>query len=83
MAAAKTAAVLLAAGTGTRFGADLPKQYHRIAGQTVLRHAATALAAAVDLQQPVGDAIAIAAALDGIPHLPPVPGGATRQLRAG
>jgi len=85
MTAAKTAAVLLAAGTGTRFGADLPKQYHRIAGQTVLRHAATALAAAVDLLQPVGDAIAIAAALDGIPHLPPVPGGATRQdsVRAG
>ena len=85
MTSPKTAAVLLAAGTGTRFGADLPKQYHRIAGQPVLRHAARALAAAVDLRQPVGDPVAIAAALEGIEHLPPVRGGATRQdsVRAG
>ncbi len=81
----KTAAVLVAAGSGSRFGAELPKQFQRIAGQTVLRHAAAALAAGVDLLQPVGDATAIDAALEGIPHLPVVPGGATRQasVRAG
>ena len=86
----KTAAVLVAAGTGTRFtgtrfGADLPKQFQLIAGQAVLRHAAISLAAAVDLLQPVGDAAGIEAALDGIPHLPVVPGGDTRQgsVRAG
>ena len=51
----------------------------------MIRHAAEALAAHVDLLQPVGDAAAIEAALDGLPHLPPVPGGATRQdsVRAG
>ena len=81
----KTAAVLVAAGTGSRFGAEIPKQFQVIAGQTVLRHAAAALAAAVDLLQPVGDPDAIATALEGIPHLPVVPGGATRQdsVRAG
>jgi len=51
----------------------------------VLRHAAEALAAELDLLQPVGDATALDAALAGIDHLPTVPGGATRQdsVRAG
>jgi len=83
----KIAALLLAAGTGTRFGAALPKQYARLAGRPVLRHAAEALLAEglVRTLQPVGDAAAIAEALAGLPHLPPVPGGATRQdsVRAG
>lgn len=69
----------MAAGTGSRFGAGAPKQYVPIVGQPVLRHAAQRLAAEVDLIQPVGDALAIAEALAGIAHLPPVPGGATRQ----
>lgn len=83
----KIAALLLAAGTGTRFGAALPKQYARLAGRPVLRHAAEALLAEglVHSLQPVGDAAAIADALAGLPHLAPVPGGATRQgsVRAG
>ena len=45
----------------------------------MIRLAAEALAPQVDLLQPVGDAAAIEAALSGLPHLPPVPGGATRQ----
>jgi len=56
-----------------------PKQYFSIAGKQVLRHAAERLAAEVAVMQPVGDAEPIAAALAGLPHLPPVPGGATRQ----
>ncbi len=69
----------MAAGTGSRFGAAAPKQFFRLSGKTVLRHAAERLAAEVDLIQPVGDAEPINEALSGVAHLPPVPGGATRQ----
>jgi 2-C-methyl-D-erythritol 4-phosphate cytidylyltransferase/2-C-methyl-D-erythritol 2,4-cyclodiphosphate synthase len=81
----RTASILVAAGSGTRFGAETPKQYLILAGQPVIRHAARALAAETGLLQPVGDAASIGAALEGIPHLPVVPGGATRQdsVRAG
>jgi 2-C-methyl-D-erythritol 4-phosphate cytidylyltransferase/2-C-methyl-D-erythritol 2,4-cyclodiphosphate synthase len=84
----KIAAILLAAGTGARFGGEVAKQYRDLAGKTVLRHAAEALSRGVlgDVPiQPVGDAEAIAAALEGLPHRKPVPGGATRQasVRAG
>ena len=75
----RVAALLMAAGTGARFGADRPKQYLSIAGKAVLRHAAERLAGEVDLLQPVGDAAAIGDALAGIAHLPAVPGGETRQ----
>jgi 2-C-methyl-D-erythritol 4-phosphate cytidylyltransferase/2-C-methyl-D-erythritol 2,4-cyclodiphosphate synthase len=75
----RVAALLVAAGTGSRFGTDRPKQFFSIAGKSVLRHAAERLAAEVDLLQPVGDAEAIAEALADIPHLSPVPGGTTRQ----
>jgi 2-C-methyl-D-erythritol 4-phosphate cytidylyltransferase / 2-C-methyl-D-erythritol 2,4-cyclodiphosphate synthase len=75
----RTAAILVAAGSGSRFGADVPKQFLPLAGKPVLRHAAETLAASVDLMQPVGDAPAIEAALAGLPHLPVVAGGETRQ----
>jgi len=80
------AAILVAAGSGSRFGAATPKQFLLLAGKPVIRHAAEALAAHVSLLQPVGDATSIEAALSGIPEcLPTVPGGATRQdsVRAG
>ena len=79
------AAVLVAAGSGSRLGASTPKQFLALAGQPVLRHAAVARLRDVALLQPVGEAEAIEAALAGLPHLPPVPGGATRQesVRAG
>jgi len=81
----RIAAILVAAGSGSRFGADLPKQFQTIAGKPVIRHAAETLAAHVALLQPVGDAAPIAEALAGIEHLPVVVGGATRQdsVRAG
>lgn len=81
----RLAAVLLAGGTGSRLGAETPKQYLSIGGRPVLRHAAEALAEAGALIQPVGAAEPIIAALAGLAHLPPVPGGATRQdsVRAG
>jgi 2-C-methyl-D-erythritol 4-phosphate cytidylyltransferase/2-C-methyl-D-erythritol 2,4-cyclodiphosphate synthase len=73
------AAILVAAGSGSRFGAETPKQFLLLAGKPVIRHAAEALARAVDLLQPVGEAAPIAAALDGLAFLPVVAGGPTRQ----
>jgi 2-C-methyl-D-erythritol 4-phosphate cytidylyltransferase / 2-C-methyl-D-erythritol 2,4-cyclodiphosphate synthase len=76
----RIAALLVAAGSGTRFLAETPKQFLMIAGKPVIRHAAEALAAHVSHLQPVGDAEPIEAALRGIAGcLPVVPGGATRQ----
>jgi 2-C-methyl-D-erythritol 4-phosphate cytidylyltransferase / 2-C-methyl-D-erythritol 2,4-cyclodiphosphate synthase len=79
------AALLVAAGSGSRFGSSTAKQFVPLAGRTVLRHAAEALAAHVSVLQPVGEAGPIEAALAGLDHLPSVPGGATRQssVRAG
>lgn len=81
----KVALLLVAAGTGRRMGAPTPKQFLPLAGACALRHAARRLAPEVDLLQPVGEAAPIEEALADIPHLPPVPGGATRQasVRAG
>jgi 2-C-methyl-D-erythritol 4-phosphate cytidylyltransferase / 2-C-methyl-D-erythritol 2,4-cyclodiphosphate synthase len=80
----RIAAILVAAGSGNRFGSETPKQYLPLLGLPVMRHAAAALAEHAAIQ-PVGDTPAIEAALAGIPHLAPVPGGATRQdsVRAG
>ena len=79
------AAILVAAGSGSRFGGARPKQFATLAGRPVLRHAAERLAPHVGLLQPVGDPAPILQALAGLPHLPAVPGGATRQasVRAG
>jgi 2-C-methyl-D-erythritol 4-phosphate cytidylyltransferase/2-C-methyl-D-erythritol 2,4-cyclodiphosphate synthase len=82
----RIAAILVAAGSGSRFGAETPKQFLTVAGKPVIRHAAEALAAHVTLLQPVGDAEPIEVALAGIPNrLPTVSGGVTRQdsVRAG
>ncbi|MGH7102749.1 MAG: 2-C-methyl-D-erythritol 4-phosphate cytidylyltransferase, partial [Acetobacteraceae bacterium] len=79
------AALLLAAGSGLRFGAVTPKQFLPLLGRPVIRHAAEALAAHVAVLHPVGPAAPIDAALAGLPRLSAVPGGATRQVsvRAG
>ena len=75
----RIAALLVAAGSGSRFGGATPKQFMTVAGKPVIRHAAEALLAHVSVLLPVGDAEPIAAALDGLPVLPAVPGGDTRQ----
>jgi 2-C-methyl-D-erythritol 4-phosphate cytidylyltransferase/2-C-methyl-D-erythritol 2,4-cyclodiphosphate synthase len=48
-------------------------------GRPVLRHAAEKLLRHAHLLQPVGEAALIGPALEGVAHLPIVPGGATRQ----
>ena len=77
-------ALLLAAGRGERFGTLEPKQYAQLLGRPVLRVAAEALLAGGHVRQllPVcaaGEEARITAMLEGLPHLPPVRGGATRQ----
>jgi 2-C-methyl-D-erythritol 4-phosphate cytidylyltransferase/2-C-methyl-D-erythritol 2,4-cyclodiphosphate synthase len=77
-------ALLMAAGSGSRFGAAEPKQYQLLMGRSVLRHAAEALLAegVVQALLPVvaaGEAARVMALLDGLPCLPPVQGGASRQ----
>ncbi len=82
----RVAAVLVAAGSGSRFGTEVAKQFLVVAGKPVIRHAAEALAAHVSLLQPVGDPASIEAALADVTGcLPVVRGGATRQdsVRAG
>ncbi len=75
----RTALLLMAAGSGSRFGTATPKQFLTLAGSPVIRHAALRLAPEADLVQPVGEAAPIEAALAGIAHLPVVAGGVTRQ----
>jgi 2-C-methyl-D-erythritol 4-phosphate cytidylyltransferase / 2-C-methyl-D-erythritol 2,4-cyclodiphosphate synthase len=43
MSMPRTAAIIVAAGTGSRFGADTPKQYMPLGGQVVLAHSYNAL----------------------------------------
>jgi 2-C-methyl-D-erythritol 4-phosphate cytidylyltransferase/2-C-methyl-D-erythritol 2,4-cyclodiphosphate synthase len=75
----RLAAIIVAAGTGSRFGSTMPKQFVTVAGRAVLHHAAAGLLRDIAVLQPVGDPAAIAAALDGLRHRPAVAGGATRQ----
>lgn len=81
----RIAVLLVAAGSGSRFGAATPKQFLEVAGKTVIRHAAEAFVREGLLVQPVGEAAPIAAALAGLGVRPAVPGGGTRQesVRAG
>lgn len=82
----RIAAILVAGGSGTRFGGAMPKQFLALAGAPVIRHAAEALAPFVTLLQPVGDAALVGPLLAGVAGcLPTVAGGAERQdsVRAG
>ena len=81
----RIAALLVAAGSGSRFGSGQPKQFATIGGKPVVRWAAEALAPHADLLLAVGSPVPLDAALAGLDHLPAVPGGAERQdsVRAG
>src|SRR5215831_4281955 len=87
---ARVAAVVVAAGQGVRAGGDLPKQFRRLGGDTLLQRAISAFTGVspVSLVQPVirpDDHTLVRTLTDGMDILPPVSGGATRQasVRAG
>jgi len=77
-------ALIVAAGSGTRLGGDVPKQYLPLAGRAVLRHSVETF-----LRHPAisGVRVVISAehralydsAVTGLSILPPVPGGGSRQ----
>jgi 2-C-methyl-D-erythritol 4-phosphate cytidylyltransferase/2-C-methyl-D-erythritol 2,4-cyclodiphosphate synthase len=77
-------ALIVAAGSGTRLGGEVPKQYLPLAGRAVLRHSVETF-----LRHPAisGVRVVISAehralydsAVMGLPMLPPVAGGASRQ----
>jgi 2-C-methyl-D-erythritol 4-phosphate cytidylyltransferase/2-C-methyl-D-erythritol 2,4-cyclodiphosphate synthase len=86
----QVAAVVVAAGQGVRAGGDLPKQFQRIGGETLLRRSLMSFLKApnVALVQAVvrpEDTDRVRAETAGLDILPPVSGGATRQasVRAG
>ena len=78
----QTHGLIVAAGRGHRAGEGLPKQYRRIAGKTVLRHAIEGLAGRVDTVSVVihpDDAELYADSVAGLALGAPIHGGATRQ----
>lgn len=85
----RIAALIVAGGTGSRLGGDVPKPYQTLAGKPLLAHTLAALQhPAIAHIQPVihaehGDLFA--RATQGFQTLAPVMGGATRQasVRAG
>jgi len=77
-------ALVVAAGRGSRFGADRPKQYMPLRGRPVLRYSLERFAAhprvtAVRAVIHPDDEAAYATAAQGLDLLEPVHGGATRQ----
>lgn len=81
---ASICALVVAAGRGSRFGGDLPKQYLPLGGQMVLRHAVAAMAGHARIENVLvtirpEDRDLFERAVAGLRVLPPVAGGATRQ----
>src|SRR5437879_3619239 len=78
------AAVIVAAGRGSRAGDGLPKAYRRLAGDPMIRFSLTSFSrhGEVDLVQPVihpDDRTLYEPAAAGLTPLPAAYGGATRQ----
>jgi len=77
-------ALIVAAGTGTRLGGEVPKQYLPLGGRAVLRHSVETF-----LQHPAISGVRAVispehralydGAVAGLPILPPVAGGVSRQ----
>ncbi len=82
---AGVAAVVVAAGKGTRVGGDTPKQFRRVGDEIMLRRTLLTLVEArqINLVQPVirpEDRAAFDDAAEQLAVLPPAFGGATRQI---
>ncbi len=82
-AGGKTVALVVAAGSGSRAGHELPKQYRPLSGRPLLAHAVDHLRhRSIDEIQVVigfGQEAAYAEAIGALPLPPPVHGGATRR----
>jgi len=81
---ARCVALVVAAGRGSRFGGDLPKQWRDLGGRAVLRHSLGALAshpavASVRVVIHPDDRALYEAAADGLSLGEPILGGASRQ----
>jgi 2-C-methyl-D-erythritol 4-phosphate cytidylyltransferase/2-C-methyl-D-erythritol 2,4-cyclodiphosphate synthase len=80
----RTVALLVAAGSGSRAGGEVPKQYRMIAGKAMLAHAVDHLrrAGIDDIQIVIGEGqeAAYRQAIGGRPLPAPVVGGETRRL---
>jgi 2-C-methyl-D-erythritol 4-phosphate cytidylyltransferase/2-C-methyl-D-erythritol 2,4-cyclodiphosphate synthase len=79
-----TVALIVAAGRGSRFGGDIPKQYRLLGGKAVLRHAAERLLAHPGISEvrvviSPEDRARYDEAVSDLALLAPVAGGATRQ----
>lgn len=79
-----TAVIVVAAGSGKRFGTEVPKQYLMLNGAPVIRHCVKAFSdhPGIDIVQPVirmSDLDDLTAALDGLSYAPAVAGGDERQ----
>src|SRR5690606_7056501 len=83
MTEGRTVALVVAAGSGSRAGGGIPKQFRPLAGRPLLAHALDHLAhSAIDAVQVVigeGQEAAYAAAVGDRPRPAPVIGGTTRQ----
>ncbi len=80
----RVAAIVVAAGRGSRAGAGVPKQYRPLAGQPAIRRSLAALASHPRISHVLAvihpdDEAAFADAAADLGILPPVHGGATRQ----
>lgn len=84
----KTGVLLLAAGSGSRFGGDIPKQYVEAGGKAIILHTLAHLAVEprISVVQPViadGDDLFVRLVADqhfAFALLPPVSGGAERSI---
>lgn len=81
MGSTKTAAIIVAAGTGVRAGTAMPKQYARVGGKTVIAHSYDVMMAHPAIDRVVvvigtGQEAALAGAVGAAEH---VKGGATRR----
>lgn len=80
----RIAALIVAAGSGTRVGDGVPKQFRLVRGQPLLRHSYAVFGAHPDIDQVVvaigaGQELDARAALEGLPEPVFVTGAATRR----
>lgn len=79
-----TAVIIVAGGSGKRFGSEVPKQYLELNGESVIRHCVRAFCDHPDVTivQPVirmSDLDTVTKALEGLDYAAPVEGGEERQ----